>query len=95
MIQLSNYLKCCCQSNSYQRYIDLLAYAENEVNSSLDIVTSTRRMRMHGVALTLLQTPRQRKLNAMMAPKRPANFGGGSVKMGWNEIEGLRYLDLV
>jgi hypothetical protein len=73
----SNYQKACTK-------------VEEDINSSLDIITVIRRFRMHGVSLTLLQDSLHRKIAAGMATKRPIKMEKTERKSSaWNSFEGF------
>ena len=44
---------CCCKRNKYVDYYDALKVVNHDVDRNLDIITLLRRLRMHGMALSL------------------------------------------
>lgn len=52
-IQLYNLIICCCKRNWYVDYQNALKTVNHDVDRNLDIITILRRLRMHGMALTL------------------------------------------
>jgi len=51
---LNEFMICCCKRKSYKKYMKTLEKAATDVDRTMDLVRFLRRVRMHGIILTIL-----------------------------------------
>jgi hypothetical protein len=66
-----SYIACCFKPAWYNEYFDTLTTVDTDIDRTLDIVTLLRRLRMHGIALSMLTNHTERNLIALRSTNKP------------------------
>jgi len=72
-----------------------LEKAEEDVNKRLDLIVFMRRIRQHGIALTMLLKSEDRAFISSFAKKKNIEDTYSGRRIHWNQIENLSYTERI
>ena len=67
--------------------------ADDDVNKNLDLIVFLRRIRQHGVALTMLLKNEDRAFIGSFAKSKSIETIGSGPRKYWNQVESLSYTE--
>ena len=79
----------CCRDKNFKKYNLILKKAEKDIVFDMDIVQIIRRLRMHGLALTMLTNKQTRLYMAKASRKKVIDLIDHENNTHWNKIESL------
>jgi len=72
-----------------------LKKAQDDTNRNLDMISFLRRIRMHGIALTVLLKKEDRLFISSFAKKKTVDDIDLTTRKHWNKIESLSYKERI
>ena len=85
------YVFFCFRNKKFRDYDLILRKAEKDIVFDMDIVQIIRRLRMHGLALTMLTSKQARYYMASASRKKVIDLIDHEDNKHWNKIESLAY----